>query len=142
MEHIHPMVVHFPIALLFTSLFLDLLGLLTKKDSFESSAYQLLLLGVLGGVAAIGFGILAEEFVVKSSIVNEAIETHETFAIATVVLFTFLLAARYFFDRKENFKTIRSYYLITAFLGIVLLAATAYYGGQLVYEYRLAVSLT
>jgi len=135
------MIVHFPIALLMASLLLDFLSLATKKESFGNSAFHLLCLGVLGGLTAIVFGFVAEDFVQKTPMISEAIETHETFAMITVILFILLLGVRYFFNRKERFQAVRGYYLIAALVGVILLATTAYYGGQLVYHHGVAVNL-
>ena len=53
---IHPLVVHFPIALLFTSVFFDLLGIITEKKNFRQTAFWLLILGLIGGIVAAIFG--------------------------------------------------------------------------------------
>ncbi|MEK6539964.1 MAG: DUF2231 domain-containing protein [Deltaproteobacteria bacterium] len=139
-EKIHPMIVHFPIALLITSLFFDFLMLVTKKEGFERTAFHLLILGVLGSFAAIVFGILAEDAAGNRPGIHDIIETHELLAVSTAGLFVIILIVRYIFMKKGNFQAIRPYYLIAAILGVALLLTTAYYGGQLVYEYGAAVS--
>lgn len=139
-EKIHPMIVHFPIALLITSLFFDFLMLVTKKEGFERTAFHLLSLGVLGSLAAIVFGILAEDAAGNRPGIHDIIETHELLAVTTAGLFVIILIVRYIFMKKDNFQAIRSYYLIAAILGVALLLTTAYYGGQLVYEYGAAVN--
>ncbi|MBI3756267.1 MAG: DUF2231 domain-containing protein [Deltaproteobacteria bacterium] len=139
-EKVHPMIVHFPIALLIMSVFLDFLKLATKKDSFETSAFQVLILGVLGSIAAVIFGLLAEDAATKRPGIADAIETHETLAFITAAAFITLLVTRYLFTRKNNFSKARPYYLIVSTAGIVILLTTAYYGGQLVYEYGAAVN--
>ena len=50
--HLHAMIVHFPIALLFVGFLFDLLSLATKKPSFKTAALYLLVLGAIGAVAA------------------------------------------------------------------------------------------
>ncbi|MBI3754500.1 MAG: DUF2231 domain-containing protein [Deltaproteobacteria bacterium] len=139
-ERIHPMIVHFPIALLITSVFLDFLMLATKRENFERSGFHLLILGVVGAATAITFGWLAEDAAASRPHIADTIETHETLALTTAGIFIALLVIRYLFMRKNNFEKIRIYYLIAAILGIGLLLSTAYYGGQLVYDYGAAVS--
>jgi len=139
-EKIHPMIVHFPIALLITSLFFDFLMLVTKKEGFERTAFHLLTLGVLGSLAAIVFGILAEDAAGNRPGIHDIIETHELLAVSTAGLFVIILIVRYIFMKKDNFQAIRPYYLIVATIGVALLLTTAYYGGQLVYEYGAAVN--
>lgn len=46
---LHPMVVHFPIALLFTSVLFDAAGAWFKRDNFLDGALWLLILGLLWG---------------------------------------------------------------------------------------------
>ena len=139
-EKIHPMIVHFPIALLITSLFFDFLMLVTKNEGFERTAFHLLTLGVLGSLAAIVFGILAEDAAGNRPGIHDIIETHELLAVSTAGLFVIILIVRYIFMKKDNFQAIRPYYLIVATIGVALLLTTAYYGGQLVYEYGAAVN--
>ncbi|MBI3399575.1 MAG: DUF2231 domain-containing protein [Deltaproteobacteria bacterium] len=139
-EQIHPMAAHFPIALLITSIFLDFLGFITKKDTFEKSAFHILVLGILGAVGAIIFGLIAEDVASKRPNIGETIETHETLAFITTGIFIALLIIRYIFMKKDNFQKIRPYYFIGALIGIILLFATARFGGQMVFEYGAAVS--
>ena len=49
---LHPMIVHFPIALLIVGFVSDLLGALIKRDFFSKVGFSLLILGTLGVVAA------------------------------------------------------------------------------------------
>jgi uncharacterized membrane protein len=56
---LHPKVVHFPIALLLTYILCELIGVIFKKDFFSKTAHLLLLLGVIGAVAAVLTGNLA-----------------------------------------------------------------------------------
>jgi uncharacterized membrane protein len=81
------MLVHFPIALLFTSVLFDAAGAWFKRDSFRDGALWLLILGLLGGVAA----AIAGE---KAGIAESMIETHETLAFVTLGIFGVLLFGR------------------------------------------------
>ncbi len=57
--HIHPMIVHFPIALLIVGFLFDLIGTFVKKDFYSKAGFYLLILGTLGVVAAYFSGDLA-----------------------------------------------------------------------------------
>ena len=61
MNNIHPMVVHFPIALLLSAWLLDVLALITKRPRLHQFALCHLMLGVLGAGAAVLTGLQAEE---------------------------------------------------------------------------------
>jgi uncharacterized membrane protein len=50
--HIHPMIVHFPIALIIVGFLADLIGILLKKEFFSRTGFYLLILGTLGAVTA------------------------------------------------------------------------------------------
>ncbi len=101
--HLHPMLVHFPIALIFTSVFFDLLYRITKNGDFQKFGYYLLTLAVLSGVLASGSGILIEDKIESTGISEQHIDDHKGLALATMALFAALLAFR-FFKKKRNFR--------------------------------------
>ncbi|MEK7829310.1 MAG: DUF2231 domain-containing protein, partial [Deltaproteobacteria bacterium] len=114
LERIHPMLVHFPIALLITSVFLDFLRLVTKRDNFERSAFHLLFLGALGSIPAIIFGHIAADVASDRPHIADTIETHEALGFITALSFIMLLIVRYIFVKNDSFSKIRPYYLIAA----------------------------
>jgi uncharacterized membrane protein len=57
--HIHPMIVHFPIALLIVGFLFDILSLFIKKEFYSNAGFYLLILGTLGIIAAYFTGNLA-----------------------------------------------------------------------------------
>lgn len=130
---LHPMLVHFPIALLFTSVLFDATGAWFKRENFRDGALWLLLLGLLGGVAAAIAGDWAEEAAEKAGIAESMIETHETLAFVTLGIFGVLLLGRLVLRNQFTRKTIVPYFLIAA-IGLGTLGATGHYGGDLVYE--------
>ncbi|HET6370084.1 MAG TPA: DUF2231 domain-containing protein [Nitrospiria bacterium] len=141
MSHpIHPMVVHFPIALLFTSVFFDLLGIIKKDKNFDQTGSWLLVLGLLGGVVAAIFGAWSEDVVKEAGIPESAIDLHETLAYVTIAAFGVLLLFRWWARKRWSVRD-RVVYLCGAALGLLLLSMTGFYGGNLVYEYGAAVKL-
>jgi len=123
---LHPMLVHFPIALFITSVLFDLLGI------------WLTALGVLTGLAAFASGDLAAEAAEKAGIAESLIETHEHLAGATVGLFGALLAWRLLLRNRFGPRTQIAYWM-AATVGLGLLSATGHYGGSLVYEHGAGV---
>ena len=138
---LHPMFVHFPIALLFTSVLFDAAGAWFKRDSFRDGALWLLILGLLGGVAAAIAGTWAEEAAEKAGIAESMIETHETLAFVTLGIFGALLLGRLMMRNQLTQKTLVPYFLIAA-IGLGTLSATGHYGGDLVYEQGAGVAIT
>jgi uncharacterized membrane protein len=130
----HPLVVHFPIALLMASALFDAAAYWGKRDVFEKVAKWNLALGVLAGVAAVVSGLLAEESVPQFPVIQETVERHETLAFVTLGVFAILFLWRFLKDGKF-FAPWRAFYLTLAVIGILLLGATAYYGGELVYKF-------
>lgn len=131
---LHPVVVHFPIALLFTSVLFDIIGTLWKRDSFREGALWLLILGLLGGVVAAVTGDWAEHAAEKAGIAESLIEFHETMAFITMGIFVALLLWRLILRNHFSRNTAIAYFL-AAMIGLGTLSATGYLGGDLVYEY-------
>ena len=137
---LHPMIVHFPIALLITSVLFDAASHLFKRDSLRDGAMWLLILGLLGGLGAAISGDWAEEAAEKAGIAESLIETHESLAFITMGLFGVLLLWRLFL-RNQFTGRLLAIYLLVAAIGVGTLSATGYYGGDLVYEHGAGVNL-
>ena len=140
MNHpVHPILVHFPIALLFTSVFFDFTAMISKRDSFRQTGFWLLILGWFGGLAATLSGFWSEEAVEKMGRVPEpAIERHEFLAIATLVVFAVLFLIRRWKNARPSFQKNIAYAVIAA-IGLALLSTTGFLGGDLVYRYGAGV---
>ncbi len=136
---LHPMLVHFPIALLITSVLFDVLGAWLTRESLREGALWLLVLGVLTGLAAFASGDVAAEAAEKAGVAESLIETHEHLAGATLGVFGALLVWRLLLRNRFSPRT-RVAYLMVAIVGLGLLSATGHYGGSLVYEHGAGVN--
>ncbi len=135
---LHPILVHFPIALLLTSVLFDATGAVTKREAMREGGLWLLILGLLGGASAAVAGTFAEEAAEKAGVAKSLIETHETLAFLTLGIFGALLAYRLVL--RNRFATVTlAVYLIGAVIGAGTLSATGYFGGHLVYEHGAGV---
>lgn len=110
--NIHPIMVHFPIALLFIY---SILKVLPMKRWFPNGAWKhikraLLFFGTLGAFAALSTGELAESFTHAN---RALVETHATFATFSTWVYGLLLAG-------EVAEIIRSEYSIKIQTRIVL----------------------
>lgn len=87
--NIHPMFVHFPIALLTVYALAEIIWYkrLVLQEWWWNFKATLLLLGTLGGFAALQTGELAEELRSRSDL----IEIHSTYATITIWIFAALL---------------------------------------------------
>lgn len=92
---LHPMVVHFPIALLVTGLAFELVGFLRKEERWRQFAGYLLLLGWLGLLLAVGTGfITGEAGETGEGGENVLVESHQRWGYAAVAAFGLLLLLR------------------------------------------------
>lgn len=137
----HPLVIHFPIALLLAYVLLETIGIIFKKEFFSKAAHLFLLLGVLGMVAAVLTGNSAESIARQwikngAKIPPNAIGEHEDFANTTLWFFAGLLVFRTYLVLKNKFTGYLKYIvLVLSFIGIYFIYQTGYYGGRLVYRY-------
>jgi uncharacterized membrane protein len=91
-QNIHPLVVHFPIALLPVAALFYLLAWLTGKESCGWMALWLLGIGVLGAAAAVVTGLYGAEGVMVSPSVREhLLVNHERIMLAVLGLSLILL---------------------------------------------------
>ena len=141
MHPIHPMVVHFPIALLMASVLLDLLAARWHQIGFPEASLYTLIGGLAGAVVSVITGSFAEELVEKSGVPEAALDLHETLGYATLWLFVGLLAIRLGMSRGW-LREIPALSIGVGLVGVVILAATGYYGGSLVYEFGAGVART
>jgi uncharacterized membrane protein len=140
MHPIHPMLVHFPIALLSASVLFDLLGGKWRAQDFQTASLYTLVLGLAGAVLSLGSGGLAEEAVEHSGVPERALEIHEAMAFAASAMFAGLLGLRVgeWAGVIHPRPTIRAGFGIAA---VIVLFIASYFGGNLVYEYGAGVTL-
>lgn len=136
-SHLHPMLVHFPIALVMVGFLAEIISLFIKKQKCLSFAgFWLLLLGTLAAVAA----YLTGEFLTGEMTggAGEIKEIHELFAAIT--LWT-LVAGSIFrlylkFSGKENTQLKWLAFALYA-VSAISVSITGFYGGTLVFNYMM-----
>jgi uncharacterized membrane protein len=138
--HLHPMIIHFPIALLFVGFLADAVGLTFKKEFFTKAGFYLLILGTLGVVAAYLSGNLAGEGVTEAGALKEALEIHEDAATLTLWLMIGTALVRIAIVALKKYIGIyRWLALVIFFIGVLSIARTGFYGGELVYKHAAGV---
>ena len=140
MPNWHPMIVHFPIALLTLSVVVDLAALLGRRRSWHRMAYGLIVVGAVGAAAAVISGNDAA-VPYRDSGLADVVEEHEDYA--TIVLVTFLATS---LGRLPLFLRSRhgwplNLWIAVAFAGCCVLWLTSLHGGELVYEYGVGVQV-
>jgi uncharacterized membrane protein len=151
---LHPLVIHFPIALLIVAPLFILLGLMipSVRKSFLLAALILTVLGTIGAFIAVESGEAAADLADKTPEISAVLDRHQELAETTRNLFTFVtlfLAALIFLPRllkKEiPVKILVGLHLLLLIVyigGIGLLANTAHYGGRLVHEFSVHSVMT
>ncbi|MDE3188530.1 MAG: hypothetical protein KGM96_13530 [Acidobacteriota bacterium] len=147
-DSLHPLIIHFPIALLFLCpLFIGLSAVLTppKGRPFLIAALIVLLLGTASLFIAASTGKAAGELADRGGPVDSVLASHEDLASETRLIFSGLsaiLLGMFFLPRilRRQETRIFSTVLPLAFLvlysvGILFLVNTSHKGGLLVHEF-------
>ncbi len=141
-QHIHPMIVHFPIALLIVGLLADAIGLFSKKEFFSKAGLYLLILGTIGVIAAYFSGNLAGEGVTEAGSLKQALESHEEAAELSIWLMSAAALVRIAFIAVKSYSGSLKWVAFALFLiGVLSIARTGYYGGELVFKHAAGVQL-
>lgn len=92
---LHPMIVHFPIALLTLYAIFEILPVARWYGKLPWTAIKTILVvtGALGALAAVITGGLAEETITNPA-QRQVVELHENFAVTTAIIFGILAVAR------------------------------------------------
>lgn len=131
--HLHPMLVHFPIALFITVFGFELLSLALKKDSFHNAAWYNYLLAILASGAAILAAWWDGEILKHPVFYTHKNLAYWTFWIAFGSGFVLPVI------KRKSKKAFRIIFFIFLVLVATLISITGYYGGKLVYEYGVGV---
>jgi len=141
MENVHPLFVHFPIALLSVGLICDVAGVVLKKDSLSSAGWGLQAFGVAAAATEAVTGLLAAPSLLHSESAHEVMEAHETLELIAVGVFILLFAWRSVGRTRLPRKTVLTVVFFVVYAAAVgTLLYGAHLGGRLVYEFGIGVS--
>lgn len=134
---LHPLVVHFPIALLLTATVIEIVNLFLKKDYLGKSSTVLFVVGVVTGIVSYISGDPAEEFAEQKwgDVIETTVELHETMALISLIIFGVIAVLKLFGKKlKLNTNLILALVVILGIAGSSTLAYTGHLGGKMVYE--------
>ena len=134
---LHPKLVQFPLVLLLAGLAFDGLGLWRRDRRFHWAAAMLSGAGTVLLLVAFICGIYAEIWAGRAGVPQDPIEWHEF--LANVASWGFVLLTAWRLLIGADHRRQLTVYTLVGLGFYALLIATAYFGGQLVFQYGAAV---
>lgn len=147
-DSLHPLIIHFPIALLLLSPLFILISTIPappKGKPYMHAALTILVLGTCSLFVAGSTGHAASELAERGGAVDAVLATHEDLASETQIVFTVLsvillgmLIVPRILRREEDrvFSTLLPLAFLALYsVGILFVANTAHAGGRLVHEF-------
>ncbi|QFF97758.1 hypothetical protein PB01_02430 [Psychrobacillus glaciei] len=144
---LHPLIVHFPIALLVLGGIIEIVNVFLKSDFWNKVGTVLIIIGVITGVFSLLTGDGAESFAFEhwGRSVHDTVELHSLLANISVIIFGLLAVIKVLFKHPDYrfriFKNIAirkglitTLIVILSIAGITTLATTGHLGGKIVYE--------
>ena len=137
-DHLHPMIVHFPIALITVGFFAEVFSLFFKSEKcLSKTGFYLIVLGSLGAIAAWSTGQLFTVEPTQGEVLK-VFARHETGALITMIL---IIAGTIFriwlmVKKKEGtpLKWIAFSFYLLAFIAVTF---TGFMGGTMVYDFMI-----
>lgn len=152
---IHPMLVHFPIVLLWLALLADLLGRIIRSADrfFDRASFWLTVLGFLAGAVAAGAGVISEQFVRWNHTTTALLSAHQRDAVIAGLFALLAIASRLWSKYPASSRRYHQWTfatsgrgrptgLYTVFLvgAVAMVTVTASIGGTMVYKYGAGVA--
>jgi uncharacterized membrane protein len=127
-----------PTALLLTAVLFELIAVVARRPGFRQVSFWTLIIGTIGGAAAVISGLQAEEHIEHGEAVHRVMETHEQLGLITLGVFGVLALWRIARERRMG-SLERALALVLALGGAGVLFVTANYGGRLIFEHAAAI---
>ena len=135
--NIHPLLVHFPIALLIAAAAVDVVGWVFRRSRVvRQTATLLYVLGTGAAVVTYFTGRAASQAVWLPGMAQAVVGEHWNWAFRTVWFFGIVTALRLvLITRRDRGPAVTAAFALAGLLGIGLLVETGDRGGRLVYEH-------
>ncbi|MCB1502893.1 MAG: DUF2231 domain-containing protein [Bauldia sp.] len=141
LAHIHPMLVHFPIVFILTLAVFDAAAVVTGRPVTGrgvAGGISTVLAVLAGGSAVLAmiFGDMALEAAEAGGFSSEIAEIHEGLGSTTAIVFAVWAVLRLilWWRNRPMSMAVNAGIAVLEVAGAGLMLATAYYGGQLVYD--------
>ena len=138
MKPVHPILVHFPIALLVTSVISDGVYFFTSVETLRHAGFWMLVVAAGAGVGTVAAGLFDMSRATIAEDVHERVHRHMWIGIALFIVISGLAIWRWTFFSDPT-KPLSAIYLDFGLLGVALAAFQGWLGGELVFTYGVSV---
>jgi uncharacterized membrane protein len=140
-DHFHPMLVHFPIALLIVGFLADITGEFYKKEKcLHKMGFILQILGTLGVIAAFITGDNFTNWEAFQGATKDAFELHQDAAILTIWIAIVAVIVRILIMMMQRFSGWTKWLTLFLYLAaVVAIGYTGLMGGNLVLSFLMGI---
>lgn len=135
LQNIHPLIVHFPVALLSAAALVYWMAFLRRRAAWQWTGLWLLVLGVVGAAASVGTGLYAAPGVMLAPSVKENLLVYHKWIMIAVLGLSALLALWAGVARPMPERG-RGLFLALLVVLACLIVKGADYGGRMVFDYN------
>jgi len=135
---LHPMVIHFTIAIIYLTALCGILGMVFRSSDFYYRAFfGLLVLSILATLAAGAAGVVSESYIHVPHDVHAMLHNHKKYGELTGVFIVIATALQWIHQRRK--RSISMLALLSCLIAVALVSLTGFIGGSMVYDYGLGV---
>jgi uncharacterized membrane protein len=138
-RRLHPIAVHFAIALFVIAVLIDLAAAGTRRLHYHQVAWINLVLAALAAAAAVATGMTAEVWLSPTHETHQTLDVHRWLGYGTLATVVVLAIWRYLLRGEFPRRAAAALYVVLSLAGLGMVGATGYYGGELVYSHGAAV---
>jgi uncharacterized membrane protein len=137
-SHFHPMLVHFPIALIIVGFLADVIFIFFKKEKcLSKTGFYLMIVGTLAAGAAFASGHLFTAEPSQGGIVK-VFEQHETLALITLIIMAIASIIRIYAVIRKIDTSLLTWAIFSLYLlGALSVSITGFLGGSMVFDYMM-----
>jgi uncharacterized membrane protein len=132
---LHQILIVFPLGLLTTSVGFDVAGLMTREARWPVMSYYMILVGLLGGVAAIVCGYIDYRAIPEHTRAKRIGRLHGWGGLAMMLFFAISV-----YLRSVDPSVLRPIALACSLAGLLLITITGWLGGELVSRMGIGVA--
>jgi len=135
---IHPMVIHFTIAIIYLACLAGMIGFVYRRgDFYQKAFFGLLFLGIVATLAAGIAGSISESYAHVSNAVAPMLRDHARDGEITGVLMVIAFVIQFFRQRQKRRVSLLA--LVFCILATLMVSITGNIGGSMVYDHGLGI---